>query len=291
GGAGGRIDFEYQATGGIARVVLGAGSTPGASGVLDISRVDVWLAVGSIEGGGSINLGARTLIVAGSGFATAFSGVISGSAPPVFPSLAVQGGSLTLTGANLYAGRTGIGDGVNANSGKLVAANTTGSATGSGEVRVERGGTLAGSGFIAGPVTLYAGGTIAPGDPVTLTLRDSLTWDGGGVIQLVIGADDVGSDHLMVHRLVKGLPGSFNFQLIDAGFTAGASYALLQYDEIEGFVADDFDFTGLAGNATLANGTLLFTAAVREPGEWLLLLVGLLCMGQLNALRGRWRQG
>ena len=38
-------------------------------------------------------------------------------------------------------------------------------------------------------MTLLAGGTIAPGDPVTLTLRDSLTWDGGGVVRLVLGAD------------------------------------------------------------------------------------------------------
>ncbi len=286
GGAGGRIEFKLQATGGPARVVLNAGSTADTGGLLDISGVDVWLAVGSIEGGGTVNLGARSLIVGGNGRSTTFSGVIRGDTPPVFPSLTVQAESLTLTGANLYAGRTSIGDGLNANSGKLVVANTTGSATGSGAVVIERGGTLAGSGFVAGPVTLLDGGTIAPGDPVTLTLQDRLVWNGGGVIRLVIGADDAGSDHLVVHSLVRGSTGSFTFQLIDAGFTAGASYALLQFDQIEGFAAADFSFAGLAGSFSLANGTLGFTpTAVPEPGSATLFVAGLLGIWQL---RRRW---
>lgn len=80
---------------------------------------------------------AKSLIVVGNdGRATTFSGVINGSAPAVFPSLAVPGGTLTLTGANHYAARTQVGDGVNADSGKLVVANTSGSATGRGEVRI-----------------------------------------------------------------------------------------------------------------------------------------------------------
>ena len=72
--------------------------------------------------------------------------MIRGDTPPVFPSLTVQG-TLTLTGANLYSGRTSIGDGVNPGSGKLAVANATGSATGSGDVSIQRGGTLAGSGI------------------------------------------------------------------------------------------------------------------------------------------------
>lgn len=291
GGAGGRIEFLHQATGGSARVVLNAGSSASADGVLDIAGVDVWVTIGSLEGGGRVNLGGRTLIVAGSAqTATTFSGVIQGSAPPVFPSLSVLGGTLTLTGANLYQGRTGIGDGVNADSGKLVAANTSGSATGSGAVLVERGGTLAGSGLIAGPVTLHSGGTIAPGDPVTLTLRDDLVWDGGGVIQLVVGADDAGSDHLVVHRLVRGDTGSFVFNLIDAGFTPGASYALLQFDELEGFAAADFSVSGLNGSLSLGDGTLGFTAAVPEPPMAALLIAGLLCI-RLRGRRLAWVSG
>ncbi|MEO7338295.1 MAG: PEP-CTERM sorting domain-containing protein, partial [Caldimonas sp.] len=283
GGSGGRIVFQDQATGGTARVVLqagsGAGAGAGSGGVLDISGTDVWVSVGSIEGGGLVSLGARSLIVIGP-VATTFSGVISGTAPPVFPSLTVQQGSLTLTGANPYAGRTSIGDGVNAGSGKLVVANASGSATGSGEVQVQRGGTLAGSGFIAGPVTLRDGGTIAPGDPVTLTLRDSLTWDGGGVIRLVLGADSAGSDHLRVGTLIRGDDGPFVFDLVDFGITAGAEYDLLSFASMAGFAASDFQATGLDGSLALHEGVLAFTAsgavpAVPEPSTWALLLVGL----------------
>ena len=281
GGAGGRIVFQNQATGGSARVVLQPGGGAGAGGVLDIGGADVWVTVGSIEGGGRVDLGARSLIITGP-LATTFSGVISGAAPPVFPSLTVQG-ALTLTGANLYAGRTSIGDGINPHSGKLVVANTSGSATGSGEVLIQNGGTLGGSGFIAGPVTLLAGGTIAPGDPVTLTLQDSLTWDGGGVIRLVLGPDSAGSDHLRVGTLMRGADGPFLFDLIDAGITAGAIYDLLSFDAMTGFVASDFQAVGYGGSFAFDNGMLAFTAAlatpaVPEPSTYALLLAGLLMM-------------
>ncbi len=279
GGLGGHIQFSGQATGGTARVVLNAGSSAAAGGTLAIDSVDVSLPVGSVEGGGNISLGTKSLLLVGNGRATTFSGVISGSAPAVFPSLAVLGGTLTLTGANTYAGRTQIGDGVNANSGKLVVANASGSATGRGEVRIERGGTLAGSGFIAGPVTLRDGGTLAPGDPVTLRLQSSLTWDGGGLIRLVLGADDAGSDHLVVHSLVRGARGPFIFDLIDTGIVAGTAYHLLQFDTLDGFAASDFLFrgSGAAGHFVITDGAIGFTAAaVPEPRAALLLMLGLL---------------
>jgi hypothetical protein len=282
GGLGGRIDFQNQADGRTARVVLNGGSAAAAGGTLDIGGVAVSLQVGSIEGGGNIALGVKSLVVVGNGRATTFSGVIDGSTPAVFPSLSVLGGSTTLTGANTYTGRTSIGDGVNANSGKLVVANTTGSATGSGEVRIQRGGTLAGSGFIAGPVTLLSGGTIAPGDPVTLTLRDSLTWDGGGVIRLVLGADNAGSDQLVVHSLLRGTDGPFVFDLVDAGFVVGTAYELIRFDSVAGFSASDFTFAGSVrpGQFTLSDGAIGFTAAaVPEPGAVPLFALGLFVLG------------
>ncbi len=278
GGLGGRIEFSGQATGGTARVVLNAGSSEAAGGTLAIDGVAVSLQVGSIEGGGHVSLGEKSLYVVGNGRVTTFSGIVSGSVPAVFPSLAVLGGRLTLTGANTYAGRTQIGDGVNADSGKLVAANTSGSATGSGEVRIERGGTLAGSGFIAGPVTLRAGGILAPGDPVTLTLQSSLTWDGGGLVRLVLGADDAGSDHIVVQNLIRGASGPFVFDLIDSGIVAGASYNLLHFDSLVGFDASDFTFSGAsaAGRFSIVDGAIGFTAAaVPEPRSAALLVFGL----------------
>ncbi len=281
GGTGGRIRFAGLTNASQARVILNAGDGPDAGGEFDISAVSVaGVAIGSVEGGGIVSLGARNLTVWSPSANTRFSGVLrdGGVAMGTGGSLSVTGGAtLTLMGASTYSGVTRIGDGLHAGSGKLIAANALGSATGSGDVFVERGGTLAGSGSVAGHVNLMDGGVIAPGDPVTLGLDGGLTWNGGGVIRLVLGADAAGSDHVVMHNLVRGTDGAFVFDLVDFGMTAGASYDLLQYDSISGFDASDFSFRGLDGTFALQGGRLEFiTSAVPEPGAALLWLPGLL---------------
>jgi len=69
-------------------------------------------------------------------------------------------GTLELVNANTYSGNTHI-DG-----GTVLANNSAGSATGSGGVFIRDGGTLGGSGSIAGTVIVYTGGSVAPGAPV-----------------------------------------------------------------------------------------------------------------------------
>ena len=182
---------------------------------------------------------------------------------------------------------------MNANSGKLIAANTTGSATGSGPVTVDRGGTLAGSGFIAGPVTLKAGGAIAPGDPVTLTLEDSLTWDAGGMVTLVLGADQANSDQLNVlGALIRGdlsAGDRFVFNLVDGGAVVGQTYDFLHFNNLVGFSAEDFTVNGFAtGNFTIEGNALGFTVTgVPEPTVGWLLLGGSLGFAGVAALRRR----
>ena len=285
GGTGGRIRFSELVNSSVARVIVNAGVGAGSGGTFDISGLSAavsGVAVGSIEGGGFVDLGGKKLTLWSNAASTSFSGLVrdGGVGGGTGGSLGLTGGAnLTLTGANTYSGGTRIGDGLNAASGKLTVANLGGSATGSGAVVVARGGTLAGSGFIAGPVTLNAGGTIAPGDPVTLTLRDSLTWDGGGVIRLVLGADSAGSDHLNVGSLIRGTNGPFVFDLVNFGVVAGASYDLVHYDSLVGFAASDFSFSGVAGTFALSDGSLGFTAtaaAVPEPGTAVLWMSGLL---------------
>ncbi len=288
GGAGGRIHFAGFTNANTARVVLGSGAGLANAGTLDISALATALpgvAIGSLEGGGTVDLGGKNLTVWSAGARTSFSGLIRDDGTG--GSLAVRGGAtLTLTGSNTYTGGTRIGDGLTDSSGKLVVANTSGSATGSGPVIVERGGTLAGSGFVDGPVTLRAGGTIAPGDPVTLTLRDSLTWDGGGIVRLVLGADSAGSDHLNVHTLKRGADGPFVIDLVDFGIVAGTSYDLIHFDSLVGFGSHDFSFSGAAGSFALGNGALAFTAAaVPEPATAAMALLGLLVI--IGAARRR----
>jgi fibronectin-binding autotransporter adhesin len=85
-------------------------------------------------------------------------------------------GTLTLTGANTYRGRTTVGGGT------LVVENKTGSATGTGTLNVNAG-TLGGGGTIGGAATIGtgrgAGASLAPAfgskKQVTLTLKSSLT--------------------------------------------------------------------------------------------------------------------
>lgn len=74
-----------------------------------------------------------------------------------------QGGTWVLSSAtgNIYSGGTTI------NGGTLKANNTPGtSATGSGAVTINNGGTLAGTGAVSGPVTVNGGGTLAPGTSI-----------------------------------------------------------------------------------------------------------------------------
>jgi len=81
-----------------------------------------------------------------------FAGTISGQG-----SFQVIGlGFERLQGANIYSGGTTV-------TGTLIAANTTGSATGTGTVTVNSGGVLGGRGTITGPLVLNNGATVAPG--------------------------------------------------------------------------------------------------------------------------------
>lgn len=296
GGSGGRIRFAGSTNSSVARVILqGRAGEADRGGSLDISGLAAGVggvAIGSLEGGGLVQLGGKRLVVWSGDASTTFSGLIrdGGVAGGTGGSLHVTGGAtLTLAGANTYSGGTRIGDGVNADSGKLIVTNASGSATGGGALLVQRGGTLAGSGFIEGPVTLDDGGAIVPGDPVTLTLRDSLTWHGGGVIRLVLGADTAGSDHLDIGTLIRGTDGAFTFELIDAGIVVGQSYDLIGFDSVTGFDAGDFNAVGANGSFVLDGGRLGFTViAVPEPGTPAMLVAGLLCIAW--RVRARMRQ-
>jgi autotransporter-associated beta strand protein len=115
--------------------------------------------VGSIEGDGVISFSntGRKLTIGNNDLSTTFSGTIQDLATGSLEKIGK--GTLTLTGANSYDHGTTISDGI------LLVSNTSGSGTGTGNVNVN-GGTLGGSGIVAGAVTVGtnsgAGAFLAP---------------------------------------------------------------------------------------------------------------------------------
>ncbi|MEX2169271.1 MAG: hypothetical protein WD851_08170 [Pirellulales bacterium] len=155
-----------------------------------------------------------------------YDGVITG--PGKF--IKMGDGTLTTTSAHSYGGGTDV-------YGRLVVNNASGSGTGTGAVAVKTtaaglgtNGTLAGTGSVAGLVTVESAGTIAPGSGGigTLTAAGGLTLGAGSILSMELGAPGV-SDLINVTS-AGGLTldgGSVN--LIDAGGLANGNYTLIDY--------------------------------------------------------------
>jgi autotransporter-associated beta strand protein len=167
GSDGGAVVFTDKSKGGKASITLNGNA------VLDLTLHNApGVTIGSLTGKGSVLLGANTLTIGSNNQSTTFSGVIQGSGGLT----KIGTGTLTLSGANTYTGTTTVSAGV------LNAGNKRGSATGSGEVKVNTG-TLGGKGIIAGPATIGTGGgagaILAPAvgsrQQATLTIQSALT--------------------------------------------------------------------------------------------------------------------
>lgn len=105
-----------------------------------------------------------------------------------------SGGSLDLTGSNTYTGGTVIKQGA------LVVNNTSGSATGSGDIHIRHGATLTGGGVVAGNV--HNSGTLAPGNsPGTLRVRGNYHQKPDGTLEIEAGPS--GQDLLLVDGRVR----------------------------------------------------------------------------------------
>ena len=197
GASGGKVQFNNTASAAFAILIANRGSAGGKGGLIDFrgnSQGDNALAklfgngtlaidkhaagtvlIGSIEGDGTVVLGANRLKVGINGLTTTFSGRIKDDPNGVGGSLFKSGrGMFTLAGASTYTGGTII------KQGQFFANNSTGSATGSGPVQVIGNGALRGNGTIAGPVTISVG-DLAPGSagvmPGHLTINNTLTFD------------------------------------------------------------------------------------------------------------------
>ncbi|HEY1770640.1 MAG TPA: autotransporter-associated beta strand repeat-containing protein [Chthoniobacterales bacterium] len=185
GGLGGSIKFFGDSTGG--QCMLGLG----AKGTLDISAHNPpGLTIGALVSANAsksavVFLGGNNLVIGQTQYPFAeFNGAIEdgGVAGGVGGSITKIGpGSLTFTGANRFTGGTVV------SAGAFTVANAGGSATGTGPVSITRG-YLAGSGIIAGPVTIGtgngSGAFLEPAydypRPRTLTIQNTLTFAADG---------------------------------------------------------------------------------------------------------------
>jgi len=179
GGNGAMVVFDNNSTGDQARIdVLG-------NGQLDISKHAVpGIEIGSLEGDGSVLLGANHLTIGANNLSTTFKGVISGTG-----SVSKVGrGQLVLENANTYTRGTTL------ERGSLVLQNSTGSATGSGAVTVN-GGALSGLGSVAGTVTIGSGvgkgASLAPGGKGNgaLHIGGSLTLNADATCQWLLNSN------------------------------------------------------------------------------------------------------
>jgi fibronectin-binding autotransporter adhesin len=216
-------------TGGL--VSIGAPGSLGSTASLTLDGGGIrWTAAADISTiPTTIGAGGATLDTA-TGVAATLSGSIGNSGAGFV--IKTGTGSLTLAGANSYSGGTTISQG------SLIAANTGGSATGSGAVSVASGGTLGGAGSIAGSVNVASGGKVTPGT---------------GVGNLTVGSLDLDAGSLLDYEF------SGSNDLITAGAVNidGGSVALYQEGTVNAFASPGtynlIAYTSLTGNpATLA---------------------------------------
>ncbi|MDZ7615740.1 MAG: hypothetical protein U1E05_01975, partial [Patescibacteria group bacterium] len=216
-------------------------------------------------------------------------------------------GTVVLSGANTYEGRTAVF------SGTLLANNVSASATGSGLVEVQSGASLGGIGTIQGATTIQSGATLSPGGNPTAAGFGIDTLAFGGDLNLQAGstllwdflaAGERGDDYDSIDGIGLILPTTGKVNLSIAGLdgyslNVGDSFTLFSGDVYQegnstpfAFgqnLTDLFEITdniGWSGGWRVTAGSLILTA-VPEPGAALLLLwalaVGLLVRGRRRA--------
>jgi autotransporter-associated beta strand protein len=134
-------------------------------------------------------------------------------------------------GSSTYSGGTTVNGGI------LMVSNTTGTATGTGNVAVNSTGTLAGAGIISGAVSVNLGGTIAPGPTSgfgTMTLSNNLTLSGGSTTLIQLRHSPRTNDSALISGT---LTEAGTLKVVDAGvggFAAGDSFKLFTAGSISG---------------------------------------------------------
>ena len=187
------------------------------------------LTIGSIEGSGTVFLGANNLTVGSNNLNTKFSGVISGDSGGALTKVGT--GKLVLSHRNTYTGGTTI------KRGKLMVNNIGGSGTGSGPVQVD-GGWLGGKGIIAGAVTVGtgsgSGAVLAPGyvhglgSPGALTIQSALTFSVDATYNVDVNSSNATADEVVANGVTINSGAQFSFADLGSGtLTPGTVFTVI----------------------------------------------------------------
>lgn len=188
--------------------------------------------IDNLEGSGNLDLGSSILTLSGNTSGANHSGVLSGSGK------LIKNGtqSLSLSGANTFSGGITVNDGV------LKVTNTSGSATGSGNVHINSGATLSGDGAVWGDVTVALEGTVDPEDTTSsLNFGGALNLNG----QLNIHVNGATNDHAVVSGNLDISSATLALLPMNNGFTATV-YQIADYGSLTG--STFATITGLPAN-------------------------------------------
>lgn len=196
---------------------------------------------------------------------------------------------LILSGANACTGTLTVA------AGTLWAANTSGSAIGSGTLVINSGGTLGGTGALAGTVNVMVGGTVSPGAYAAargVLALSNLTWNGGGIYRCNVSSIAGGGagagvdyDQLVLTGALTAVPGGSNLviRLDSLGqvlpFEANRNYSLrvLSYGSAPGL---DAAAITLDTDAFLVGGTWQVTNLNKS--------LYVVCLGATSTNRNYW---
>ncbi|TAJ31971.1 MAG: autotransporter domain-containing protein, partial [Reyranella sp.] len=232
--SGSNTRFFDTASGGTARFVVNGG------GQLDFSALTAGTTAGSLEGAGTVKLGANALTVGGNNLSTTLSGAIEGTG-----SLIKNGsGTLQLTGVNTYTGGTILNSGGLKVNGSLASGVTV------------NGGVLDGTGTINGLSVM--GGTVAPGNSIgTMNVTGTYVQAAGTTYQVEVNGTGQ-SDRINV----TGAPGTatLNGGTVQVLAEPGSYDRTMTYTILNATGGVSGSFTNVTSNFAFLTPTLTYDA-------------------------------